>query len=81
MARAAIGPVWELFRSFKMAVALRQPPNGCSHHTDRGSQHCSYDFQKILRQNGFKISMSGKGNCYDDSAVETVFKTLKAELI
>ena len=37
--------------------------------------------QKILRQNGLKPSMSGKGNCYDNAAVETFFKTLKAEMI
>jgi transposase InsO family protein len=68
-------------RALKMAIALRQPPKGCIHHTDRGSQYCSHDYQKILRQHGFEVSMSGKGNCYDNSAVETFFKTIKAELI
>lgn len=68
-------------RALKMAVALRQPPKGCIHHTDRGSQYCSHDYQKLLRQHSFKVSMSGKGNCYDNSAVETFFKTIKAELI
>jgi len=68
-------------RALSMAIAFRQPPKGCIHHTDRGSQYCSYDYQKILRQNGFKVSMSGKGNCYDNAAVETFFKTIKAELI
>ena len=68
-------------RALKMAIAFRQPPKGCIHHTDRGSQYCSHDYQKILRQNGFKVSMSGKGNCYDNPAVETFFKTIKAELI
>ena len=68
-------------RALKMAIAFRQPPEGCIHHTDRGSQYCSHDYQKILRQNGFKVSMSGKGNCYDNAAVETFFKTIKAELI
>ena len=37
--------------------------------------------QKILREHGLKPSMSGKGNCYDNAAVETFFKTIKAELI
>ena len=46
-----------------------------------GSQYCSHDYQKILRQNGFKVSMSGKGNCYDNAVMETFFKTIKAELI
>ena len=82
-------------RTLKMAIAIRLPPKDCIHHTDRGSQYCSHDYQKILRQNGFKVSMSGKGNCYDNAAVLrqenslpdcflillTFFKTIKAELI
>ena len=68
-------------RALKMAEAFRQPPKGCIHHTDCGSQYCSHDYQKILHQNGFKVSMSGKGNCYDNAAVETFFKTINAELI
>ena len=68
-------------RALTKAVALRQPPKGCIHHTDRGSQYCSHDYQKLLRQHWFQVSMSGKGNCYDNSAVETFFKTIKAELI
>ena len=68
-------------RALKMAIALRSPPPGCIFHSDRGSQYCSHDYQKILREHGFKASMSGKGNCYDNAAVETFFKTIKAELI
>ncbi|QCO54542.1 IS3 family transposase [Pseudorhodobacter turbinis] len=68
-------------RALDMAVALRQPPKGCIHHTDRGSQYCSHDYQKRLSEHGFKVSMSGKGNCYDNSMVETFFKSIKAELI
>jgi transposase InsO family protein len=68
-------------RALEMAIAFRAPPKGCIHHTDRGSQYCSHDYQKILRQHGFKVSMSGKGNCYDNAAIETFFKTIKAELI
>ena len=68
-------------RALDMAVALRKPPKGCIHHSDRGSQYCSHDYQKRLRQHGFKTSMSGKGNCYDNAVVETFFKTIKAELI
>jgi transposase InsO family protein len=66
-------------RALKMAIAFRSPPKGCIHHTDRpsrdiaarypvrqrDSQYCSHDYQKILRKHGFKVSMSGKGNCYD----------------
>ncbi len=68
-------------RALDMAVALRQPPPGCIHHSDRGSQYCSGDYQKSLKKHGFLVSMSGKGNCYDNAVVETFFKTLKAELI
>ncbi len=68
-------------RALDMAVALRKPPRDCIHHSDRGSQYCSHDYQKRLRQHGFKSSMSGKGNCYDNAAMETFFKTIKAELI
>lgn len=68
-------------RALNMAVALRRPPPGCIHHTDRGTQYCAHDYQKLLRKNGFKVSMSGKGNCYDNSAVESFFKSLKAELV
>ena len=68
-------------RALEMAVNLRQPPEGCIHHTDRGSQYCSHDYQKLLKRYGFKASMSGKGNCYDNTMVETFFKTLKAELV
>jgi transposase InsO family protein len=69
-----------------MAVAPRQPPKGCIHHTDRGSQYCSHDYQKRLKKYGFKISMGGKGNCvacpraldpWDNAVVETFFKTLR----
>jgi transposase InsO family protein len=52
-------------RALDMAVALRRPPPGCIHHTDRGSQYCSGDYQKRLKKHGFQISMSGTGNCYD----------------
>ena len=68
-------------RALNMAIVLRRPPKGCIHHTDRGSQYCSHDYQKILRKHGLIASMSGKGNCYDNSAVESFFKSLKAELI
>ena len=68
-------------RALNMAITFGSPPKDCIHHTDRGSQYCSHDYQKILRQHGFKVSMSGKGNCHDNAAVETFFKTIKAALI
>jgi putative transposase len=68
-------------RALNMAIAIRRPPQGCIHHTDRGSQYCAHDYQKLLRKHGFKVSMSGKGNCNDNSADESFFKSLKAELV
>lgn len=68
-------------RALDMAIALRRPPPGCIHHTDRGSQYCSHDYQKRLSERSFNVSMSGRGNCYDNAVVETFFKTIKAELI
>ena len=43
-------------RALKMAIALRSPPRGCIFHSDRGSQYCSHDYQKVLCEHGFKVS-------------------------
>jgi len=67
--------------ALQRAITLRQPPPGLIHHSDRGSQYCSDDYRRMLRDNGFVASMSGRGNCYDNAMVETVFKTIKSELI
>ena len=45
------------------------------------AQYCSIDYQAVLRKHGLLISMSGKGNCYDNAVVETFFKIIKSELI
>ena len=68
-------------RALRMALATRQPPGGLIHHSDRGSQYCSIDYQTVLRSHDLLISMSGKGNCYDNAVVEAFFKTIKSELI
>ena len=67
--------------ALRRAIALRRPPPGLIHHSDRGSQYCSADYRRMLRDHRFVASMSGRGNCYDNAMVETVFKTIKAELI
>jgi putative transposase len=64
-----------------MALVIRRPTEGLIHHSDRGSQYCSIDYQARLHRHGIRISMSGKGNCYDNAMVETFFKTLKSELV
>jgi putative transposase len=68
-------------RALNRAIALRRPSPGAIHHSDRGSQYCSDVYQARLGELGFLVSMSGKGNCYDNAAVETFFKTIKSELI
>lgn len=67
--------------ALKRALALRQPPPGTLHHSDRGSQYCAGDDQKLPTDHGIVSSMSGKSNCYDNAMVETLFKTIKSELI
>ena len=67
--------------ALRRAIALRRPLPGLIQHTDRGSQYCSHDYQRLLTKHGIIPSMSGKGNCYDNAMVETVFKTIKNELI
>jgi putative transposase len=68
-------------QALDMAVRLRNPPEGCIFHSERGNQYCAYDYQKLLQKYKLTPSMSGKGNCYDNASVETFFKTIKAELI
>jgi putative transposase len=67
--------------ALRKALVMRQPAAGLIHHSDRGSQYCAVDYQGELRRNGIRISMSEKGNCYDNAMVETFFKTLKSELV
>jgi putative transposase len=67
--------------ALRKALVIRQPAEGLTHHSDRGSQYCSIEYQAVLRKHGIAISMSGKGNCYDNAVVETFFKTLKAEMV
>ncbi len=67
--------------ALQRAINLRRPPAGLIHHSDRGSQYCSDDYRRLLRDHDFVSSMSGRGNCYDNAMVESVFKTIKSELI
>ena len=67
--------------ALQRAISLRNPAPGLIHHSDRGSQYCAGAYRKLLEGHGFVASMSGRGNCYDNAMVETVFKTIKSELI
>lgn len=67
--------------AFQMAVDQRQPKPGLIHHSDRGSQYTSHAFQQLIDQNKAIPSMSGKGNCLDNAASESLFGTLKTECV
>ena len=67
--------------ALRKAVVMRRPAAGLIHHSDRGSQYCSTDYRAKLEAFGILISMSGRGNCFDNAMVETFFKTLKSELV
>jgi len=65
--------------ALRMAVDQRNPPPGCIHHSDRGVQYASKDYIKELEFYKFQISMSRKGNPYDNAFAESFMKTLKSE--
>jgi len=65
--------------ALRMAWFRRRPPAGLIHHSDRGSQYCSHDYQDLLRQYGMRASMSRKGNCWDNAPTESFFNSLKNE--
>lgn len=67
-------------RALFRAVAAKKPARGLIHHSDRGSQYCSRNYQKLLQQFGIVPSMSRRGNCYDNAPMESWFGTLKSEL-
>ena len=62
-----------------MAVWRRRPKPGLLHHSDRGSQYASHEYQGLLRQYGMICSMSRKGDCWDNAVVERFFRSLKTE--
>ena len=64
-----------------MAIFRRRPKAGLIHHSDRGSQYASHKFRKLLKANDFKGSMSRKGDCWDNSVVESFFGRLKQERV
>lgn len=67
--------------ALRQAVTLRRPSPGLMHHSDRGSQYASANYQEFLAKQGIVASMSRKGNCWDNAVVESFFSTLKEELI
>jgi putative transposase len=65
--------------ALRMALIQRRPSPGLIHHSDRGVQYASYAYTEMLKQSHVTISMSRKGNPYDNAACESFMKTLKQE--
>jgi putative transposase len=64
-----------------MALGQRKPARGLLHHSDRGSQYASKEYQDMLRNAGIQCSMSRKANCWDNAVAESFFSTLKREWV
>ena len=70
-----------ILKALFMALLHRQPPASLLFHSDRGVQYASADYRNALTQAGLVASMSRKGNCYDNAAMESFWSTLKLELV
>ena len=70
-----------VLNALDMALKGRQPPHGLLHHSDRGSQYASEDYQQLLEARGIQCSMSRKGNCWDNAVAESFFSSLKMERV
>ena len=68
--------------ALKAAIRARQPPTGCIHHSDRGSQYASQAYRDMLAEYGLVgCSMGRRGNPYDNAKAESFMKTLKVEAV
>jgi len=67
--------------ALEMAIRRRRPSTGLLHHSDRGCQYTSAEYRAALAELGVAVSMSRKGNCWDNAVAESFFATLKAELV
>jgi putative transposase len=67
--------------ALKAAIRVRRPPEGCVHHSDRGSQYASELYRQLLADHGLVGSMGRRGNPYDNAKAESFMKTLKVEAV
>ena len=65
--------------ALRRALKARRPPPGTIHHSDRGSPYASDDYRAELARHGFVVSMSRRGDCWDNAVAESFFATLKRE--
>ncbi len=70
-----------VIKALKMAIGNRRPGSGLLMHSDRGSQYASFEYQSLLKKHGMICSMSRKGDCFDNTVMESFFHTLKVELV
>jgi putative transposase len=70
-----------VLNALDMALKGRRPGRGLPHHSDRGSQYASEDYQNALAARGIQCSMSRKGNCWDNAVAESFFSSLKMEFV
>ena len=69
-----------VLKALDMAIRRRCPDAGLLHHSDQGSPYASEDYQNMLKDEGITCSMSRRGECYDNAAMESWFSTFKFEL-
>ena len=67
--------------ALQVALGWRDPDAGLLHHSDRGSQYAANDYRDVLKARGITVSMSRKGNCWDNAPMESVNGTLKVECV
>jgi transposase InsO family protein len=67
--------------ALRMAIRQRQPARELIHHSDRGSQYASRAYRAVLAHHGFRVSMSRRGDCWDNAVAESFFATLEHELL
>jgi putative transposase len=77
---SAVNDRFLTLRALHEALKRRCPGAGLLHHSDQGSTYASEDYRKLLEVNAITCSMSRRGNCYDNAAMESWFSTLKSEL-
>jgi putative transposase len=70
-----------VIKAAKMALSQRKPGAGLVHHSDRGSQYTSQGYLAVLKEAKIQVSMSKKGDCYDNALMESFFGTLKEECV
>ena len=68
-------------QSLLKAIAAKRPAGGLIHHSDRGSQYCAHEYQRLLEHFSLVTSMSSTGNCFDNAPMESFWGTLKQELV